>query len=86
LGRCIANNRIHFRDFAFFLLFIGGEYGREVIDRLLKVIGEYLSSDGVFYLLVSSENNPDEIKILMKEKGSFTLSVNLKYKIFHISY
>ncbi|RIB10856.1 S-adenosyl-L-methionine-dependent methyltransferase [Gigaspora rosea] len=39
----------------------GGIYGREVIDRMLPLANDLLSSNGVFYLLVISDNKPDEI-------------------------
>ncbi|CAG8510826.1 20926_t:CDS:2 [Racocetra persica] len=39
----------------------GGIDGREVIDKMLPLVNDLLSSNGVFYLLVISDNKPDEI-------------------------
>ncbi|CAG8470724.1 14197_t:CDS:2 [Cetraspora pellucida] len=39
----------------------GGIDGREVIDKILPLVNDLLSSNGVFYLLVISDNKPDEI-------------------------
>lgn len=47
----------------------GGERGREVMDRLFPIVPNLLSQHGVFYLVVSSENCPDDIKCVMDELG-----------------
>lgn len=44
----------------------GGLNGREVIDRLLPGISKLLSENGVFYLVVIRENNPEEIVEMMR--------------------
>lgn len=46
----------------------GGERGRDVLDRLLPVLGRALSSDGLFYLLGVAENDPQEIAELLLEQ------------------
>ena len=49
----------------------GGEDGREVIDRVLPLVPEFLSPGGVFYLLVVRENKPEEIMATMRERWGF---------------
>ncbi|CAG8691386.1 10216_t:CDS:2 [Funneliformis mosseae] len=44
----------------------GGIDGREVIDKMLPLVDELLSDKGVFYLLLISENKPNEIRETMK--------------------
>ncbi|CAG8571729.1 11109_t:CDS:2 [Ambispora gerdemannii] len=55
----------------------GGVDGREVIDRTLPLVDELLSARGVFYLLVISENKPDDIRIIMQERYKFQSEVVL---------
>ena len=45
----------------------GGTRGRRVLDRLLPVLGNALSPQGVFYLLGVAENEPDQIAAELKE-------------------
>lgn len=47
----------------------GGENGRTVIDRILPVVDELLSSKGWFYMLTLAANKPAQICHVMKEKG-----------------
>nr|CAI5845477.1 unnamed protein product [Callosobruchus analis] len=47
----------------------GGVSGRVVIDKLLNDVHNYLSSKGVFYLLLLKENKPHEIINMMNMKG-----------------
>jgi release factor glutamine methyltransferase len=47
----------------------GGERGRSVIDRMLAIVDELLSSKGMFYLLTLTANNPGEICQIMQKKG-----------------
>ncbi|XP_007901739.1 methyltransferase N6AMT1 [Callorhinchus milii] len=47
----------------------GGERGREVMDRLFPHVPSLLSSHGLFYLVVVQENNPEEIKQLLRKSG-----------------
>lgn len=47
----------------------GGKDGREVIDRLLPLIPSILSPNGVFYLLLLKENNPEDVESIMKNFG-----------------
>lgn len=47
----------------------GGIKGREITDRLLKMIPKKLSNRGTFYLLLIEENIPDEVIQIMKNLG-----------------
>ncbi|XP_078175796.1 S-adenosyl-L-methionine-dependent methyltransferases superfamily protein [Carex rostrata] len=47
----------------------GGFKGRMVIDRILDVIDELLSSNGLTYMVLLSENDPLEISQVMRERG-----------------
>ncbi|CAM6110537.1 unnamed protein product [Calypogeia fissa] len=47
----------------------GGHRGRTVIDRMLAIVDELLSSKGLFYLLTLTANNPGEICQIMQKKG-----------------
>jgi release factor glutamine methyltransferase len=47
----------------------GGERGREVLDRLLPLVDELLSDNGVFYLVVLKQNDPDEIASILAESA-----------------
>lgn len=49
----------------------GGRNGREVIDRFISEVAEYLCDDGLMYLVVLEVNNPDEI-ILNAQRHGFT--------------
>lgn len=53
----------------------GGQDGREVIDRVLPRVDEWLSPTGVFYMVVVEENKPDEIARVMAEMGFETRTV-----------
>ncbi|CAG8515352.1 10063_t:CDS:2 [Ambispora leptoticha] len=55
----------------------GGIDGREVIDRTLPLVDELLSARGIFYLLVISENKPDDIRKIMQERYNFQSEVVL---------
>ncbi|KAI8906433.1 S-adenosyl-L-methionine-dependent methyltransferase [Gorgonomyces haynaldii] len=47
----------------------GGIRGRQVIDRLLPLVKTILSPDGIFYMVLINENDPDEIKSILKADG-----------------
>ncbi|XP_068767893.1 methyltransferase N6AMT1 [Struthio camelus] len=47
----------------------GGKNGREVMDRVLPLVADLLSTGGLFYLVTIKENNPDEILETMKKHG-----------------
>ncbi|KAH8555456.1 S-adenosyl-L-methionine-dependent methyltransferase [Umbelopsis sp. PMI_123] len=47
----------------------GGIDGREVIDAMLPFVKELLSENGVFYLLLVSDNKPDEVVSLLRADG-----------------
>jgi release factor glutamine methyltransferase len=47
----------------------GGNKGREVVDRLLPHVSSLLAAQGVFYLLLLQENNPEEVKELMARQN-----------------
>uniref|UniRef100_A0A0C9S8D3 TSA: Wollemia nobilis Ref_Wollemi_Transcript_11509_974 transcribed RNA sequence n=1 Tax=Wollemia nobilis TaxID=56998 RepID=A0A0C9S8D3_9CONI len=47
----------------------GGENGRAVIDRILAIANDLLSSKGWFYLVTLTANNPAEICLIMRQKG-----------------
>lgn len=47
----------------------GGLNGREVIDRLLPLVPDLLSPQGVFYLLLLKENKPREIEDFFNNRG-----------------
>lgn len=47
----------------------GGEHGRTVINRVLAIVDNLLSSKGWFYLVTLTANNPSEICLIMKQKG-----------------
>ncbi|KAJ4785714.1 HemK methyltransferase family member 2 [Rhynchospora pubera] len=47
----------------------GGFKGRLVIDRILNVVNELLSVNGLIYMVALSENDPFDICQVMKEKG-----------------
>lgn len=53
----------------------GGVDGREVIDRLLQLLPDLLSPDGMAYLVTVSENKPAEIA------GSIASSLGLKGEV-----
>jgi len=47
----------------------GGKRGREVMDRLFPKVPNLLSHRGVFYVVVISENCPQDIHHIMNELG-----------------
>ena len=47
----------------------GGNRGREVMDRLFPLVKDILSENGIFYLVVIEENDPEEIIELMENFG-----------------
>ncbi|KAJ3163237.1 HemK methyltransferase member 2 [Geranomyces michiganensis] len=47
----------------------GGIDGREVIDRLLPLVSDALSDQGVFYMVVVNENRPEELREVMRGFG-----------------
>nr|XP_022912948.1 hemK methyltransferase family member 2 [Onthophagus taurus] len=58
----------------------GGLNGREIIDKLLMSLPNYLSNEGICYLLVLKENNPEEIIEIVKKVG-FKATILLERKI-----
>jgi release factor glutamine methyltransferase len=56
----------------------GGHRGREVLDQLLPQIGTLLSKNGLFYLVVVKENEPEEIKEILAKQGFACESVAKK--------
>ncbi|PNF28789.1 HemK methyltransferase family member 2 [Cryptotermes secundus] len=58
----------------------GGERGREVMDRLFPMVPNLLSLYGAFYLVVISENCPDDIKRVMDELG-FDMNIVKERKV-----
>ncbi|KAJ3189308.1 HemK methyltransferase member 2 [Gaertneriomyces sp. JEL0708] len=49
----------------------GGVDGREVIDRVLPLVDNVLSKNGLFYMVVIRENKPEEIMDYMHNMGGF---------------
>ena len=49
--------------------FDGGVSGRELIDRFLESVSDYLSEDGVFLLLISSLTGLEEVLLKMEICG-----------------
>ncbi|XP_076838613.1 methyltransferase N6AMT1 [Brachyhypopomus gauderio] len=47
----------------------GGRRGREVMDRFFPMVPSLLSTEGLFYLVTVSDNNPDEILTLLGDAG-----------------
>lgn len=47
----------------------GGVDGRRVLDRLLPLIPELMSPQGCFYLVVVTENKPEEVMALLASSG-----------------
>ncbi|XP_077411192.1 methyltransferase N6AMT1 isoform X2 [Vanacampus margaritifer] len=47
----------------------GGRRGREVTDRFLPLVSQLLSSQGLFYLVIIAENNPEEIIQILSGYG-----------------
>jgi len=56
----------------------GGEKGREVLDRLLPDVQHLLSARGVFYCVLLSVNEPDEVAAILKEHGGFEAELILQ--------
>ncbi|XP_022104517.1 hemK methyltransferase family member 2-like [Acanthaster planci] len=64
----------------------GGKDGREVLDRLLPHVAKLLSAEGVFYLLLIKENNPDEVEqILAAQKLSCEVVLERRAGPEHLS-
>jgi release factor glutamine methyltransferase len=64
----------------------GGVDGREVIDRLLPLIGKLLSNRGLFYMVLVDENKPDEIASILSGQGLVASKVvKTKAKNEHLS-
>ncbi len=59
----------------------GGKDGAEIIRRFIKDVGKHLTPGGKVYLLISSENKPDEVTELLKEYG-FTHETVAEKKLF----
>lgn len=57
----------------------GGNRGRIVIDRMLDVVDSILSSQGWFYLVTVTVNNPGEICQIMQKKGFASRIVIQRY-------
>ena len=47
----------------------GGINGREVIDKFLSTLDSLMSVKGFGYLLLTHDNNPDQVKLLVQNKG-----------------
>ncbi|KAK2194961.1 bifunctional Eukaryotic-archaeal PrmC-related/DNA methylase, partial [Babesia duncani] len=55
----------------------GGKEGREVIDRFLESINDYLSPNGIVYMLLEKQNNIAQVLDLISHKG-FNSQVELR--------
>lgn len=53
----------------------GGIDGREIIDRVFQNLDSILTENGVFYLLIVKENNPQKISSDLKILGFNTLII-----------
>lgn len=47
----------------------GGVDGCEIINRVIASLDDILAPDGVFYLLIIKDNNPERIKRALNERG-----------------
>ncbi|KPP60420.1 hypothetical protein Z043_121585 [Scleropages formosus] len=47
----------------------GGIRGREVMDRFIPLVPQLLSSQGLFYLVTVTENDPEGIIVLLGQMG-----------------
>ncbi|CAG8450178.1 3392_t:CDS:2 [Diversispora eburnea] len=73
LGQLLGNNSANiYSENIIEKAWAGGINGREVIDMILPLANKNLLSDnGTFYLLVISDNKPDEIRERMWEQYQF---------------
>ncbi|KAG9294381.1 hypothetical protein G9A89_001886 [Geosiphon pyriformis] len=55
----------------------GGVDGREIINQIIPLVDDLLSPNGIFYLLVISENKPQDIRKIMLEKYNLQSEVLL---------
>lgn len=53
----------------------GGSDGCEIINRVISNLDSILASDGVFYLLIIKDNNPEKIKKDLRSFGFQTLQI-----------
>lgn len=53
----------------------GGLRGREVTDRVLDLVPNLLSHKGVFYCVLLSSNEPEEVCEIMKQRGFDSITV-----------
>ncbi|KAK1442855.1 methyltransferase n6amt1 like protein [Babesia gibsoni] len=47
----------------------GGFMGRDVIDRFIRSVGDYLSQDGIVYLLVEKRNDVPDVFNMLRDHG-----------------
>ena len=47
----------------------GGERGRQVIDEFLPMVPEYLSSNGLLYMVTITQNDPPSITAWLAQLG-----------------
>ena len=47
----------------------GGADGCEIINRVISTLSNVLAHDGIFYLLIIKDNNPEKIKKDLKSRG-----------------
>lgn len=65
----ITDNKIIVKSWA------GGIDGREIIDRVFQCLDSILTENGVFYLLIVKENNPQKISSDLKVLGFNSLVI-----------
>eukprot|EP00924_Labyrinthula_sp_SR-Ha-C_P008911 snap_masked-scaffold_2-processed-gene-6.20-mRNA-1 protein AED:0.03 eAED:0.03 QI:0/-1/0/1/-1/1/1/0/218 len=61
----------------------GGVNGREVIDRFLNGVMEFVSKGGVLFLLVIEDNKPEEVINILRQKGFGSVEVVSRRRAFN---